>query len=187
MDAFWRLIHTMKKDKKNSFNTPEGYFESFNERLMSRLGQDETDASESIIPKTDGFGVPVGYFETIGPTILSKTTTEKGKVIPLRAYRKFYYGAAAVAAVLIIVFGLNWNAKTNPVTFDDLANTEIDAYFEANASELTSYDLAEVVALEDIQLNDMLEEDLNSEHILEYLDENVEDVRDLNLEEIDYE
>jgi hypothetical protein len=36
-------------------------------------------------------------------------------------------------------------------------------------------------------LNDMLEEDLNNEHILEYLDENVDDVRDLNLEEIDYE
>lgn len=176
----------MKKDKKNGFNTPEGYFESFHDRLMDRI-QQEAGEEESIIPKTDGFGVPEHYFETVVPNILSRTTEEKGKVVPLRPKRYFYYGAAAVAAVFILVFSGLWNSGAEPISFDDLANTEIDTYFDNNSIDMSSYELAEMVSLEDIQLNDILEEDLSGEVILEYLDENVDDLRDLNIEYIDYE
>ena len=177
----------MKKDKKNSFNTPEGYFESFNERLMARIQQEATDETSSIIPKTDGFGVPEGYFDDVVPKVLSRTTEEKGKVIQLKSYRKVYYGAAAVAAVFLLIFGFNWKTEASPVTFDDLANTEIDAYFDNNRIDMSSYELAEMVSFENVQLNDMLEDDLSGEVILEYLDENVDDLRDLNIEYIDYE
>lgn len=177
----------MKKDKKNSFNTPEGYFESFNERLMARIQDEATDEASSIIPKTDGFGVPEGYFDAVVPKILSRTREEKGKVIQLKSYRKIYYGAAAVAAVFLLIFGFNWKSETSPITFDDLANTEIDAYFDTNRIEISSYELAEMVSFENVQLNDILEEDLSGEVILEYLDENVDDLRDLNIEYIDYE
>ncbi|RIV68376.1 hypothetical protein [Flagellimonas aequoris] len=177
----------MKKDKKNSFNTPEGYFESFNERLMARIQEEATDEASSIIPKTDGFGVPESYFDDVVPKVLSRTTEEKGKVIQLKSYRKIYYGAAAVAAVFLLIFGFNWKSEPSPVTFDDLANTEIDAYFDNNRIDMSSYELAEMVSFENVQLNDMLEDDLSGEVILEYLDENVDDLRDLNIEYIDYE
>ena len=177
----------MKKDKKNSFNTPEGYFESFNERLMSRIHRETDGEMDSIIPKTDGFGVPEGYFDAVVPKILSRTTEEKGKVIQLKSYRKVYYGAAAVAAIFLLIFGFNWKSEPSPVTFDDLANTEIDAYFDNNRIGLSSYELAEMVSFENVQLNDILEDDLSGEVILEYLDANVDDLRDLNIEYIDYE
>ena len=177
----------MKKDKKNNFNTPEGYFESFNERLMDRIQQETVGETGSIIPKTDGVGVPEGYFDTVVPKILSRTTQEKGKVIQLKPYQKVYYGAAAVAAVFLLIFGFNWKAQTTPITFDDLANTEIDAYFDNNNINMSSYELAEMVSFENVRLNDILEEDLSGEVILEYLDENVDDLRDLNIEYIDYE
>lgn len=174
----------MKKDKKNSFNTPEGYFENFNERLMGRIEKEVH--SESIIPKSDGFSVPENYFDEITPKIMSKATEEGGKVIQLKSYRKLYYGAAAVAAVFVLVFGINWKS-TPVVAFDDLANTEIDAYLESNDLNISTYELAELVSLENVELNDILDQDLDAESILEYLDENLDDFDELNLDYSDYE
>ncbi|MBO0322399.1 hypothetical protein J0X14_08830 [Muricauda sp. CAU 1633] len=175
----------MKKDKKNSFNTPEGYFENFHERLMDKIGKEESQL-ESIIPKSDGFALPEGYFNSVTEKVLSKTTESEAKVIQLTSYRKFYYGAAAIAAIFLLVFGLNWKSEI-PIDFEDLANTEIDAYFETTEIDMSTYELAELVPLDHLELNDMLENDIEAENILEYLDENVEDIEDLNLDYNDYE
>ncbi|MDF0716314.1 hypothetical protein PY092_09160 [Muricauda sp. 334s03] len=177
----------MKEDKKNSFNTPEGYFESFNDRLMDRIQKEKAQEGGSIIPKTDGFAVPVGYFNEVTPTVLSKINTKKTKVIPLKTNRRFYYGVAAVAAIFILMFSLIWESNPEPISFDDLANAEIEAYFENTDLEMTSYEIAEVVSLEEIELNDILDNDLEDDIIMEYLDENVDDIEELNLEDIDYE
>lgn len=174
----------MKKDKKNSFNTPEGYFENFNERLMGRIEKEVH--SESIIPKSDGFSVPENYFDEITPKIMSKTSQRDGKIIQLNPFRRFYYGTAAVAAVFIVIFGFNWKSN-EPIVFDDLANTEIDAYFESNDLNISTYELAELVSLENVELNDILDQDLDAENILEYLDENLDDFEELNLDYSDYE
>lgn len=176
----------MKKDKKNSFNTPEGYFESFHDRLMDKIQKEEGEM-ESIIPKSDGFAVPQNYFNETVPAILSKTTKEGGKVIPLKSYRHFYYGAAAVAAIFLLVFGIIWKTETTPFSFDDLGSAEIDAYFENHDIGFTSYEIAEAIPLEDMQLNDVLADDLTNETLLEYLEDNVEDIEELNLEYDDYE
>jgi hypothetical protein len=174
----------MNKDKKNSFNTPEGYFENFNERLMGRIEKEVH--SGSIIPKSDGFSVPENYFDEITPKTMSKTSQKDGKVIQLKPFRKFYYGAAAVAAVFIVIFGFNWKSNT-PIAFDDLANTEIDAYLESNDLNISTYELAELVSLENVELNDILDQDLDAENILQYLDETVDDIDELNLDYSDYE
>ena len=73
------------------------------------------------------------------------------------------------------------------VTFDDLANSELEAYFDATDFNLSSYEIAEVVSLEQIELSDILDQHLGEEQILEYLDENVEDIEDLNLDYNDYD
>lgn len=175
----------MKKDKQNSFNTPEGYFENFHERLMDKIKKEEAQ-TESVIPKSDGFGVPEGYFNGVAEKVLSKTVAENGKVIQLRSYRKFYYGAAAVAAVFLLIFGPNWKSDT-PISFEDLANSEIDAYFETNEIDMSTYEIAELVPLENLELNDVLDKDIEAESILDYLEENMEDIEDLNLDYTDYE
>ncbi|MBO0329494.1 hypothetical protein [[Muricauda] lutisoli] len=177
----------MEKDKENSFNTPEGYFESFNDRLMDRIRKEETNEAGSIIPKTDGFAVPNGYFDEVTPTVLSKINTKEPKVIPLKINRRFYYSIAATAAIFIVMFSLTRESNPEPLTFDDLANAEIEAYFENTDLEMTSYEIAEVVSLEEIELNDILGDDLEEDIIMEYLDENVDDIEELNLEDIDYE
>nr|WP_321412185.1 hypothetical protein [uncultured Allomuricauda sp.] len=52
---------------------------------------------------------------------------------------------------------------------------------------MTPYEIAEVVSLEEMELTDMLDDDFEDEIIIEYLDKNVEDIEDLNLDDIDYE
>ncbi|MGW9686661.1 hypothetical protein [Flagellimonas sp. 2504JD1-5] len=176
----------MGKDKENNFKTPEGYFDSFHDRLMDKIKQQESGQSASIIPKSDGFGVPDGYFEQLPEKVLAQIDQNEPKVIQLKSYKKIYYGVAAIAAVFLLVFGLNWKTET-PIAFEDLASAEIDAYFDATDLDLSSYELAEVVAIDELSVNDVLESQLEEENILEYLDENVEDIEDLNLDYDDYE
>ncbi|WP_437395032.1 hypothetical protein [Flagellimonas lutimaris] len=177
----------MKKDKKNSFNTPEGYFDNFNDRLMDRIKKEEAGETTSLIPKSDGFAVPDGYFDEVTPTVLSKTVAKVTKVIQFKPNRNFYYGVAAVAAIFILIFSFTWNSTSEPITFDDLANAEIESYLENTDFEMTSYEIAEVVSLEEMELTDMLGDDLEDDIIMEYLDENVEDIKELNLDDTDYE
>ncbi len=169
----------MKENQEHKFKTPEGYFENFNERLMQRL-EEEVEGQSEIIPKTDGFAVPEGYFESIGDTISKEVSSSKPKVISLQSYKTFYYAAAAIAAVFILVFA--WNTDQTTLDFDDLANAEITAYFEDEDFGLSSYEIAEVLPLEELSLNDVTEIPLEEENILEYLDETVEDFEELNLD-----
>ncbi len=176
----------MGKDKKNKFKTPEGYFDSFHDRLMDRIQTEESGMDTSIIPKSDGFVVPESYFENLTQKVISQLKSKEVKVVQLKSYKKIYYSAVAVAAVLLLFFGLTWNTTT-PVTFDDLANTELEAYFETAEFDLTSYEIAEVISLDQIDFTDVLDQNLAEDHILEYLDENVEDIEDLNLDYNSYE
>ncbi|MCL6265548.1 hypothetical protein [Flagellimonas myxillae] len=176
----------MGKDKKNKFKTPEGYFENFHDRLMDKIHSEENPQSESLIPKSDGFAVPEAYFEDITPALIAKIEAKDTKVISINSYKKYYYSIAAVAAVLLLFFGLTWNSNSE-ITFDDLASSEIDAYLESTEFSLSSYEIAEVVADENLELFDMLDNTLGEENIMEYLDENVEDFEDLNLDYDDYE
>ncbi|MEM7484831.1 MAG: hypothetical protein AAF348_06445 [Bacteroidota bacterium] len=173
--------------KKNTFNTPEGYFDNFHERLMDKIDKEETTQRESIIPKSDGFSVPDGYFKTLNQSIVERTKQKTVKIIKLKSYRKFYYGAAAIAAIFVLVFGVTWNEPESQLSFDDLASAEIDTYFDTAEFGLSSYEIAEIIEVEELNINDILETELNKENILDYLDENVDDIEDLNLEYNDYE
>ncbi|GLU44360.1 hypothetical protein [Allomuricauda sp. NBRC 101325] len=174
----------MKKDSKNKFNAPEGYFENFNERLMDRINYEEMAASGSLIPKSDGFRVPHDYFNEVTPTILSKISEENPKVIQLKSYRRFYYGAAAVAAIFVLIFSLFQSKTTSPISFDDLANAELDAYFESADLNMTSYEIAQLAAFDETELNDLLYTNLEDDMIIDYLNNNVDDfeLEELNLD-----
>ena len=75
------------KNKKNynGFNTPKDYFEDFEERLYSKI-------SEENLPKESGFKVPEGYFEQLDSEILKHVEPfiKETKVIPLFSKRTLY-------------------------------------------------------------------------------------------------
>lgn len=168
----------MKKEhKNNAFKTPENYFEGFNDRLLDRLKE-----GGSAFPKEDGLKVPEDYFDTLNEKITDKLHQNSSpKVISLQPYRKYYLAAAAVAALFILVLGLQ-QFGSKELTFDSLANSDIENYLDNTDLGLSSYEIAEVVVLDEIAIENILEDQLIEENIIDYLDENVDDLDELNLE-----
>ncbi len=166
-------------NKNNPFKTPEGYFEKFTDDLMGKLNQKRSD-----LPEEEGFAVPEGYFDALKENIQKKLDSQETKVVQLHPYRKYYVAAASVAAILLLFFGLNWNSADEP-TWGDLANADIEAYFETNELGLSTFEIAEVLPIDELEVDDILENQFNEENVIDYLNENIEDIKDLNLE--DYE
>ena len=164
----------MKRKKKNPFTTPENYFDNFQDRLMDKLSKEE-----HIIPSNSGFETPDTYFENFQERLNSKLKKEDVKVISLFPYKKVMAVAASIAAIVLVYFGLN--SKNTDINFTDLANVDIEAYFDNNEFDLTSYDIAEVIPLENTEMSDMLNSPLDDELIIDYLDENTNGLNDLNL------
>lgn len=165
-----------KKDNKNAFKTPEGYFEGVKDRLFDRLEEESTS-----LPQKDGFEVPEGYFDILNEKITTRVSeTTETKVVQLQSYRKYYLAAASIAAIFLLVFGLQW-FKQDDLGIDSLTSSDIQSYLEDIDLGLSSYEIAEVVAI-DLEVNDILEDQLNDEYIIDYLDENIDDFDELNLD-----
>lgn len=168
-----------KSYKNNGFKTPEGYFEDLKDKLLDKISEED-----SLLPKGDGFIVPDDYFNTLKQKIANKITSEEAKVIRLNPYRKYYFAAASIAAVVLVIFGLNRNTSETP-TFESLAESDIESYFEDNDYDLSAYEIAEVIPIHELEINDILTNSFEEENVVDYLDENLDDFEELNLE--DYE
>jgi len=166
----------MNKKNKNPFKTPQGYFDSFEDNLMEKLSK-----NESVIPKNAGFKVPDNYFESFNDALKSKLNTDS-KVVPLYPIKKIITVAASIAAIAIIFLGYNWNTEEK-INFNDLANSDIDAYFENYEFDLSPYEIAEVLPVTDSEFSDFLSSTIENDNILDYLDENVSDFEELNFED----
>lgn len=166
-----------KLNKNNSFGVPDGYFDTFSSDIMKKIAKE--DAS---MPPNEGFKVPEGYFETFNTRLLEQleSTPAETEVIPLKSYKKHYYTAASVAAVVLLFLVVQFNSDKTP-SYSDLANSDIENYFEFNDLELTSYDLAEILPIDDLDLNDILEIRLDNDNIIDYLDSHIEDFEELNM------
>ncbi len=159
----------MKKEKNiPDFKVPKDYFETFEERLFSKI-------SEENFPKSAGFKAPDMYFENLNTRILEAiNSSEKSqKAIPL--FPKKYLGyAAAIAASLVIGF-LIFNTKTDNSNLDSLQFAAIDTYIEEGNLNLDYYDLTSYIDDEDIT-NIKLEDQQFSEATLKnYIMENVDE------------
>ena len=170
-----------KKDNKNPFKTPEGYFDSFQDKLLERLSDETPSHLDSFNEKDDGFRVPNGYFDGLNGRIKERLNDDV-KVIPLRSYRNYYVAVASIAAVALLLFGIFWNTS-DEISFTDLANSDIEAYFENNDFELSSYEIAEEIPVDGLELGDFLDTQFNDEHIVNYIDENTDNFDELNLED----
>lgn len=158
----------MKKENNiPNFKVPEGYFETFEEQLFSKI-------SEEKFPKTNGFTVPQDYFGNFEERVLkfvynSEKTT---KVIPL--FPKKYFGyAAVIAACLIIGFSLFTNT-TNEQNLDTLQWSSIDSYIEEGNLNLDLYDLTSMIEDSDISGVEVQKWELSQSALEDYLFENID-------------
>lgn len=158
----------MNENKKTTgLNTPQNYFEDFEERLFLKI-------SEDIIPKESGFKIPDNYFDQIESTILNKVNEEeishKSKVITLFTKKTLLY-AASIAACATIVFSL-FNVDNTIIDLNEIQLSVIEEFIEEESISFDTYQLTSML-LEDDDLT--LENDLFSEEILEeYLFESID-------------
>jgi len=167
----------MKIPKKhNPFKTPNGYFEEFSQDLGTKLGEEKLGTS-----KKAGFKVPKDYFDTLPSRIIHKLHIPEPRVIPLTSKRFYYAAAASIAAAFLIFFGIQ-RKNQESASWDSIVNTDIETYFDTNGLGLTSYEIAEVISLDDLKVTDFLETELNEEDIIDYISENTDDFEELNLD-----
>lgn len=166
----------MNKNNKNPFKTPEGYFDSFEDNLMEKLSE-----GNSTISKDNAFKVPENYFETFNDRLAHRLNNET-KVVQLYPVKKIIVAIASIAAVAIVFLSLNWNTA-DTVSFTDLANTDIEAYFENTEFELSPYEIAEVIPVTNTDVFDMLNASISEENMLDYLNENITDFEELNIQD----
>ena len=163
--------------KKNGFNTPPGYFDSLADRILEKMEAQDKEG----LPKTKGFTVPKGYFEQVEKDILSKVQKEETPVISLKNYKAYFYAAAAVAAVIVLVIGLQWN-KEDALSFDDLAQVEISEYIESGDLEMSTYEIAEVIPVNNLEIDDFMDTAVDREQIMDYLEDSIDDLDELNID-----
>ena len=175
-----------KNNDKKNFKTPEGYFEGFSNRLLDKMSNTNSDQESSLLPESDGFNLPDGYFDSLNKRIQDKLNEDTPKVIALNRSRKlYYYAAAAVAAIVLLAIGLRTNNTSDP-TFESLAKTEIEAYIEYNDLGLTTYEIAEVIPVDELDVSDIMDDELDEENIIDYLDNSIENIEELNLTDYEY-
>ncbi len=165
--------------KNNNFKIPKDYFDEFKGELMAKLNEEDSDLSLSKEYHNGGFKVPHNYFETLGERIASKIEPEKGKVIQLRPYRKYYIAAASIAAILVIALSVKLTTGKTP-TFETLGSNDIENYFENHEMDFTDNELAELLPVQEVGINDILTQEINQERIVDYLDDTIEDLQELN-------
>jgi hypothetical protein len=163
------------KKKLNGFKTPEDYFNSFTDNLMTKLSEELT-----IEKKVDGFTIPDAYFDSLYQNIQNKIHTPESKVIKLNALKKYYY-VAAVAAVVLIFIGISLTNKTE-ITFDDIAISDIENYFDDNELDMSTYELAQMLPIDELEIKDIIDTQLNDENIIDYIDNSIDNFEELNLD-----
>ncbi len=174
-----------KKNNKKNFKTPEGYFKGFSDRLLDRMS-DTGNQGSSLLPKSDGFYLPDGYFDSLNKNIQEKLEDGIPKVITLNRRRKvYYYAAAAVAAIVLLTIGIRTNSSEEH-TFEGLAKTEIEDYFNSTDLGLSSYEIAEVIPVDELEISDITDNKIEEENIIDYLDNNIENIEELNLTDYEY-
>ncbi len=167
-----------KKTSNKHFKVPEGYFENFKDKLSERLILDDTD-------KKEGFAIPEGYFDGLNEKIQRQLESTPIKVVHLFPKRRYYMVAAAITAILIMVMGWQWN-NTEALSIDNLAETDIENYFDEYEFGLSSYELAEVLPVENVEVSDILDTPLNENLIIDYLDNEIDNLNELNLDDDEY-
>ncbi len=190
--------HNLKND---GFKTPEGYFDSFKDRLFDKMeaGAESLPKKDGfttpegyfdkledkivgslkdgdVMPKTHGMAVPEGYFENFEERLFDRIeqNDKEVKVIKLSTYRKYVYTAISVAAALVLFFTVFYKPEGN--TIDSLPTAYIDELIDDGMITMDSYEIAEVFEDQEINISDLMEDTYDYDNMIEYISNNVDDL-----------
>jgi hypothetical protein len=155
-------------DKKSGFSAPKNYFDDVEERFFNSILEEK-------FPKKAAFKTPVNYFESLEDTILTKVLSPKKevKVISLPKRILKYVAVSAVASVFLFIgFKSFLSSSTNEVTFDDLADNDIENWMLENSSTITTQDIAMVITDKELIENDFTFTTIDDDALEDYIRSN---------------
>lgn len=155
---------------KSGFKTPKQYFEGLDDELL-----DAVKLSESLKEKKSaGFTTPDGYFDELEDKLLEKVTKKEPKVRTLFSKEVFLYAASIAAMVIAFAstFYINPESQTSWETIElSVMESYIDDYnIDFSTGEISNYIFQHGYVIDDTDLNTV-----NSEAMMNYLDENLDD------------
>ena len=148
--------------KSTGYKTPDDYFESFDEKIFSKLNIESP--LDSI--KETGFKVPGNYFESFTDAILDK---KESKVIQLFSKTNLIYISSIAAAILLL---FNLSIFDNKPTFGNLDIETVESFIEDE--NISSYEIAALLTEEQIEENIIIDYSFSEDNIEEYLLDNAD-------------
>ena len=148
--------------KSTGYKTPDDYFESFDEKIFSKLNIESP--LDSI--KETGFKVPDNYFESFTDAILDK---KESKVIQLFSKTNLIYISSIAAAILLL---FNLSIFDNKPTFGNLDIETVESFIEDE--NISSYEIAALLTEEQIEENIIIDYSFSEDNIEEYLLDNAD-------------
>lgn len=157
------------KHTKTGFDTPQGYFDSFEDRLMLRMMEEQ-------LPKSTGFSVPADYFKNLEENLIAKTSRgTSGRVVHLNSRKTMLYIAASAACFVLILSLFQSIGDANVTNLDDVPYTSIEQYIDDGNLDLDTYDVLAI--LNDQEISDltrtaeMFSEETLENYLIDTLDE----------------
>jgi len=151
-----KKLHSVKK---SGFETPNNYFETFEEQLLRNIKLSET-------VEKSGFKTPEDYFETFEDKF--QQTFEKQnntKVIALFNWKQVA-SVAAIAACLLLMFTLFY-PQQDDLAFEDIETVAIENYLDAR--DYSTDDFAALISEETLSKKNFINQDIDEAQLENYL------------------
>ena len=148
----------------NGFKKPKNYFSEFDTKL-------ETKIFEEQLPKKTGFTISDDYFKSLDAEILGSTILKeesKGKVIHLKKLQP-WFSIAAIFIISLSVSLLYFTNQTENISFDDIAQSDIEIWIINNPDVLTSIELETILKEENLEETNFDFTEISSDALEEYL------------------
>lgn len=156
-------------EKNIGYTTPDNYFEEVEDDIFMKL-------SESNFTKQIDFTTPEGYFDKIEDEIFTKIkSSKKGKVITM-SNRLWKIIPLAVAACLLLFFGVYFLDKEQ-TSNNTLLASDIEEWFDDSLEFSTNSELA-LILEGDLEFND--NEIVFQDDAIENYFDNISDIDLLN-------
>jgi hypothetical protein len=168
--------HKSKYSQRSGFNVPKDYFESLEERILHNF--DESSLS-NVDTKNSGFKVPEGYFDGLEEKIFANQSNNKPKLISL-VKKEYLFYAAAVAAIFVMMLGDVFKTESvQSFGWDDVEVSALESYinegYDMGYFEMNTSDFSDIIFPGNNLIYEEDFEAVDSDAVLEYLDENIED------------
>ena len=148
------------KSLKTGFVVPNEYFESFENKLISKIHLGIKNTND----------IPEGYFDTIEDRVFEKIKKEESKVISLKSRFVKIAAPIVVAASILLLITLQLFNRNQEDLFANLETSEIETWIINGDLDLSTFEITSVYSdanFENLELYDSYSDD----DLIKYLDD----------------